>query len=266
MRRVRTANGENLEAARYPPTLRPMPERKKCEQDVQDIIFPSGKLGKPLEREFRKLFNLWVDVSRRYADHWGRKKTGAWKEVHWWYRERANVGMFAAAVWQANGVALEEYGSEKTFIAKKRKSKYRGRTDLCFSLPLSGRNFAAETKHTSSKLLEKRKGEPSFHKIIEGLEAACKDAGGVRGQGELLGMVFVTLDLPKATAGRTKVSKVIADWTKRVRNDSRLKDNPLKQCLFISWFFPTEARLLADNSTWKPGTAMFVAPAKAFTK
>jgi len=86
----------------------------------------------------------------------------------------------------------------------------------------------------------------------------------VRKQGTALSMVFVTLDLSRASAGRAEVTEAIEKWTKQVSDDSDDKNNLLKKCLFIWWFFPIEARSLADRTTRKPGTAVFVARPHTF--
>lgn len=242
-----------------------MPNRNNSEDDVQGIIFPNGKLNAQKKQEFREVFQFWCILARRYANRWGwGQPDGTWKEVHWWYRERAHVGLFASAVWMAGGVALEEYGADKTAFGANGVSKYKGRADLCFSLPLPDRNYVVETKHVPAELPYPPDNEPALNRVFTGLGDACEDANSHRCKETKLGMAFVTLDFAGGAKDRVKVTKAIEKWTKRISQDSRSKKSLLKKCLFICWFFPSEARRLADETTGKPGTAIFVAEAESF--
>jgi len=236
-----------------------MPNQKDSEADIQGIVFPNGKLEPQEKEEFREVLELWSVLARRYANRWGRT-AGTWKEVHWCYRERAQVGLFASAVWMAGGVALEEYGSEKTAFSDARVAKYKGRTDLCFSLRSPDRSYVVEAKHVAGNLPRGQMGEEQLTPIRDGLCDACEDARDVTDDGEKLGMVFVTLDLAGGEQGRAIVTQSIRKWVAAVNSDKRFK-----KCLVISWLFPFEAQLLTDGkATGKPGTAVFVASASSF--
>ncbi len=232
-----------------------MPNQKDSKADIQGIIFPNEKLAAQEKEGFREVLQLWSILARRYANRWGWGQTeGTWEEVHWWYRERAHVGLFAAAVWLAGGVALEEYGSEKNTSGEEGPTKYKGRTDLCFSLRLPKLNYIVETKHVPAELPLRRTNKDKLKPILRGLEAACTDATKHGDEDTRLGIVFVTLDLPDRVTDPVIITKSIQSWTKAVQDDPELK-----KCLAISWFFPSEARLLLDVTTGKPGTAVFIA-------
>lgn len=241
-----------------------MPKRNLREVDFQDIIFPTKTLDEQAVRKFREVFLQWTVLARRYADRW-EKKSQTWTEVHWWYRERAHVGLFTSAVWMAGGVALEEYGSEKTADPGDGPATYKGRTDLCFSLPLPNRNYVAETKHVTADLPTTAGEMPDLNPVRKALKRACKDALRHEGRDKRVGMVFVTLDSPGAIPNNSKTTEAIERWTRWVVSDSNCNTSWLKKCLFIGWLFPSEARLLTDGkTTGKPGTAIFVADADGF--
>jgi hypothetical protein len=63
-----------------------------------------------------------------------------------WYRERPHIGFLAAAIWLADGIALEEYGTHK-IIERERK---RGRADLYFRI--AKQSFYCEAKHLTLTL------------------------------------------------------------------------------------------------------------------
>lgn len=237
-----------------------MPKQTDSEVDIQGIFFPNnGKLNTQEKQAFREVFQFWCILARRYANRWGwGEPVGTWKEVHWWYRERAHVGIFASAVWMAGGVALEEYGSEKTAVGEGGAAIYKGRTDLCFSLPLPGRDYVVETKHVPSQLPYPPEADPELTPVLKGLGDACQDAKrhGRNDNDKKLGMAFVTLDFAGGVKDRAKVTQSIHSWIRAAQDNDKIK-----KCLAISWFFPSEARLLLDETTGKPGTALFVAEA-----
>jgi hypothetical protein len=243
-----------------------MPNRTVNKNDIYGIVFPNGKLEEPAKQEFRKVSQHSIALARRYANHWGREN-GTWNEVHWGYRERAHVGFFATAVWMAGGVALEEYVSEKK---RPDGTRYTGRSDLCFALP-SG-DYVAEAKHTRAELpiqlQAEREPKPVFKPILDELMSACRDASALSGQGVPLGFVFVTLQFCSPVTDEPDeqaVTAAVKTWVKAVQNHPKLK-----RCLLTSWFFPVEGRKLVVESKGSgrrygnPGTAIFVAHAKAF--
>ena len=132
---------------------------------IQDVITSDTSLG--------KIMDNWFPLVRRYAGAWKDEKTSAWKEVHWWYRKRTHVGMFAGAVWMAGGIALEEYGSEKLKRFGKSDTKYKGRSDLYFGI--MGRHFDLEAKHVYLDLPQKEQ-VVSLDPLITALREACKNA------------------------------------------------------------------------------------------
>lgn len=84
----------------------------------------------------RKYLKLWMVILREYSEYHD------WDDVPFDYNERPNVGLFAAAIWRAKGVALEEFCSDKK---DKNKVDFRGRVDLEFYI--SDYPYYTEFKH-----------------------------------------------------------------------------------------------------------------------
>jgi hypothetical protein len=100
---------------------------------------------KSLKAVFQKLRSMHEDYMRDEHD-----------DCAFWYRERPNVGLLAAAVWLCGGTSLEEYGFVKT--------KRRGRCDLWFRI--GNTSFGCEAKHLPLILSDKA----SVHKVCKKLE------------------------------------------------------------------------------------------------
>jgi hypothetical protein len=86
------------------------------------------------------ILNTWKDVITRYGELW------RWRDVPYWYNERASLGTFAAAVWLSGGVALEEYRTDKgeADVEPPVGASSKGRGDLYFHY--GGAHFIVEAK------------------------------------------------------------------------------------------------------------------------
>ncbi len=83
----------------------------------------------------------WVHdeyVTQQVYPDQGNQKLG---DCTFWYSERPQVGLFAAAVWKSGGIALEEFGTTKSAGGV----ESRGRGDLFFKLGEIG--YVCEAKH-----------------------------------------------------------------------------------------------------------------------
>ena len=72
------------------------------------------------------LLDEWMSVMLRYH-------RVSVTDVPYWYTERANVGLLAAAAWRCGYIALEEYGDVKRDTET--KDSYVGRVDLWIARP-----------------------------------------------------------------------------------------------------------------------------------
>jgi hypothetical protein len=87
--------------------------------------------------ELGRILNTWTKVLQRYLERTNDPKN----DFPWLYSERSCVGMLSVAAWQAGGLGLEEWGTEK----RRKGSSYRGRNDLY--LQLGEGVWYAEAKH-----------------------------------------------------------------------------------------------------------------------
>jgi hypothetical protein len=104
-----------------------------------------------LKPVFQKLLSMHESYMRDGGDG----------DFAFWYRERPNVGLLAAAVWLCDGISLEEYGLVK--------GKRRGRCDLWFRI--GNTSFVCEAKHLPLILSDKA----SAHKVCKKLENVARD-------------------------------------------------------------------------------------------
>jgi hypothetical protein len=65
------------------------------------------KLGLPLRTILRK----WISLNERIAQDW------RYKDVPWWYNERAALSIFSGGIWNSGEFAFEEFSDEKRKIS-----------------------------------------------------------------------------------------------------------------------------------------------------
>ncbi len=70
------------------------------------------------------ILSNWIENTDKYVDYFGGD------DLPYWFNERANVGVLAAAAWQAGFVSLEEHQIEKVSGVGEDK---KGRNDLYIS-------------------------------------------------------------------------------------------------------------------------------------
>lgn len=166
-------------------------------------------------RALRPILAEWISLNRRAV---------AWLGGTPW-NERAALSLFAAAAWQAGGLALEEFVIDKKVKRRRRKRRYSGRQDLL--IRIGSNEFNAESKQCWSRI-GPRDTDPR-RKINKYLKLACEDVrkappyGGKR-----IAMVFVVPWFPKGKRPK--------DWKARTR---RWLDKVQKlrfDC--AAWFLP----------------------------
>lgn len=113
-------------------------------------------------KSLRSVLKKWQKLIHDYI------KYCYYEDNPWWYNERAGLSILAAAVWCTNGIALEEYVTEKNEESERKK----GRCDLYIGL--NSRQFNCEAKHTFCDLTYDI-GE-AVGKVEDKLKEAIKDA------------------------------------------------------------------------------------------
>ena len=161
----------------------------------------------------KPIVDVWIDVIlQRYVAYFSISED---MDSPWWYNERATVSFLAAAAWMAEGIALEEYRTQKG----KKSNPRTGRCDL-FLGAKSRAWFECEAKHTWCAV--GRKVRNGFERAKSGLKDACHNAKqlpkaeGVR----RLGLCFLIPYLP--IGDKDYVVEQIEKWLKRAWTDSNV--------------------------------------------
>jgi hypothetical protein len=110
----------------------------------------------------KPVFARLRDVHQQYIDDSPKK------DFPYWYSERPQVGFLAAAVWKCGGIALEEYGTNKTEDDK------RGRGDLF--IKIGGKGFDCEAKRLWLRFSRSEDSEDLVGKILKDKNDGLKQA------------------------------------------------------------------------------------------
>jgi len=141
--------------------------------------------------DFNDAFKQWFLVIQKYCE------ARAWEDVPWWYNERASLSLFAAAVWNSGGIALEEYSTSKSH----KKERWSGRGDLY--VKIKRKQYVIEAKQVWSPM-GTRARRPNG-KIEEALFDARHAAGETKSWGaKRLGLVFAVPYLPNSEQDNLK--------------------------------------------------------------
>lgn len=127
----------------------------------KQIVFKHNVSKKPLwQKSWNKILEKWIFAHENYM-----KKSI--DDCSFYYNERASLSILSAAVWLADGIAIEEFVSEK-----KARKKYTGRTDLW--LKLDSYKTIIESKQCFRTI--NNKNVTSISKIIKKkMDSAIKD-------------------------------------------------------------------------------------------
>ena len=187
-------------------------------------------------RSLHPILVAWLQVAEKYLDYFDNE------DSPWWYNERATLSSFAAAVWAADGIALEEYATLKG----KTRESWSGKCDLYIGMP--SQEFACEAKQAWCRI--GRRSKNGFNMAKSGLESACKDARKLdKGEGRRLGLCFAVPYLPPRD--EKHVEHQLNDWLKAIQNIDRSS---------IAWIFPQSARrsIVTENGYFYPGVALII--------
>ena len=195
------------------------------------------KLGLPLRTVLRK----WITLNERIARDW------QYKDVPWWYNERAALSIFSGGIWNSGEFAFEEFSDEKrTVSARSRRfhRTYKGRVDLYFNI--AGKEFIAEAKVCWPRC--SRINGDNLKIIRKYLGEACADVRISKPRGQRrLGILFVVPRWKREL--RHEIDRRIDSWVAKV---SEL------DCDAAAWLFPAGTRKLRLRSTLYPGTAVLI--------
>ncbi|MDB6063936.1 MAG: hypothetical protein JWR26_144 [Pedosphaera sp.] len=169
-------------------------------------LFEKDKFWKAKERSLQDILQKWIAAQETYAS----KVEG---DYSWNYRERSCIGFLAAATWLAEGVALEEWRTEK----QREGGTGYGRCDLW--IRHNGQEYFIEAKHDHVTFRSgKHRNSGKVRQIKKRLRAATNDAKKhiVKCESSVkrLGVLFI------GTKFRSKNSKSLleqrATWLKKL--------------------------------------------------
>jgi hypothetical protein len=186
----------------------------------------------------------WIAANKRFGD------VSNWHDVAWGYNERASLSIFAAAIWDAGGIALEEYVESKDAGAtgRSRAKKYKGRCDLYGTF--NAKPYILEAKICWPSLFGKTWKEG----VLEKLEEAEDDAKvtATPNNETRAALLFVSPSIPRSKLERSDTLK---------RNFIDFLKQRTEFC--SAWTFPGEARKFCwkgEEERLYPGSAVVIKP------
>jgi hypothetical protein len=192
---------------------------------------------------FDPIFRPWLDVSKEYARAWEETP-----DFHWSYGERAHISILAAAIWDAGGIALEEYATKKA----RDKKHYSGRCDFCFKLTKSPKStgYIAEAKHRNVNCGNLRSLPAKLEKTVATAQNAMSDCHAhLKPNERRLSLVFITFrNRPKAEdkVRSEDIISAVGATHKKLKTHTTF------------WQFPDWATNQSEDSWRYPGTAVFI--------
>jgi hypothetical protein len=200
---------------------------------LKQSIWFSSSASKQL-RSLEPVFEELRSLHERYI------KSPLWVgDCAYWYGERPDIGLLAAAVWrQHGGTALEEYAAKKP--------KGRGRADLYFSLGKV--SYGCEVKRRNLNLNRVKSAEASAKNISKTLKKEYGDAKKRQKTDckvkKVLGLCFIT-----TTIDRTKLASLDERLSCRMK---MLKRDP--NCAAVVWIgFRKGEESPHNETTYSPG-------------
>ena len=177
-------------------------------------------------------------------------------DVPYWYNERANIGVLAAAAWRCGRIALEEFQYEKIDVShngetdETAQKKWNGRCDLWISDDRSEEIVEAKFKWlnmNSEKLPEL---------AVSTLDDAVRDAENTKGNDEVNAIGVAFLPLYARVDKVENIEKLIAETIKRAIE--------LKGPHLVAWCFPARLRnhIAEKNNNYLPGIVLLAKATK----
>lgn len=176
----------------------------------------------------KPVLNNWISIVSEYS------KAFKMHDACWWYTERANVGILAAAAWRTKGwLALEEYSTLKHGDDSQSKN---GRCDLYMAKKDHSISFALEAKPAWQTMRS-----DGSAKIVEKLAAAWDDVGRLN-KLEASTRVAACFAIPRmptnhGLADKNRFDDEIKKWLEgtllAIKWDA------------VAWVFPVESRQLS---------------------
>ncbi len=199
---------------------------------------------------WERLLPAWIRIHSAYTDAF----TPNDRELSLYYKERPQVGFLASAAFAAGGVALEEWGTEKT-------GGY-GRNDLWIRLcpQTETEDYAIEAKH-------KWVGFPSendrewCNKIRSLHDEAIDSAKKLKPDGKNVAVGFASISCD--TINESVLKLLAEDWWEHLFKDGAFECSSTPDGIAIVWLGPTSANSYSE--TGKTTTIALVITASLIT-
>lgn len=192
----------------------------------------------------KNILKKWTRIVCKLVQDRNWKESG--KLPPWLYNERADVSLFAGAVWRSMEYAFEEFQEEKRKLTKRRKRlshHYRGRTDMFFTV--GRQRFIVEAKQCSPGM-GAGGNETKIEHALAKARLSVKQTK--RRRQRQLAVVFVTPYVNKKKH-RRDLNQRLGNWLKAARKIP---------CSARAWVFPQETRFLRYGDRYYPGVFMII--------
>ena len=167
---------------------------------------------------------------KKTARDWHRGKDQD-SDIPFWYGERANLSLFAGALWLTDTLVFEEFSTTKHRAGRGSS----GRADIWFKI--RRQQFIGEVKHVRTNAASDNK------RLRAGMKEAVKCVREYRQlEAARLAMVFVTVEV--LARDKPKVNDRLEKWIEQVQ---KLK------CDALAWTFPKDWR----DFQYKKGDRIF---------
>lgn len=201
-----------------------------------------------------EIFKEFDSIHKEYANKYSNFERGEF-DLAYFYNERANVSIFAGAVWRQNpkdNLVLEEYscdkGNEYSSKNETNASTYKGRRDLWFCL--GGSQFRCEAKQKSWSLdqLEEKKLISAIE--LAGTESGKIDKKYIDSNNTALGLVFVTLKIKRSNLANAS--------SYLVQLENLIKKHQGNNLFVHSLILDEVINSIGENSVLYPGVLVIV--------
>ncbi|AUL95667.1 hypothetical protein D8T49_24440 [Vibrio vulnificus] len=201
-----------------------------------------------------EVFKEFDSIHKEYANKYSNFESGEF-DLAYFYNERANVSIFAGAVWRQNpknNLVLEEYSCDKDNEHPPENetnvSTYKGRRDLWFCLGESQFRCEAKQKWWSLDNLEEEKLISAIE--LAGVESSKVEKKFIDSKNTALGMVFVTLKIKRSNL--ENVSSYL------VQLGNLIKKHQADNLYVHSLILDEVINSLGETSILYPGVLVFV--------
>jgi hypothetical protein len=170
------------------------------------------------------------------------------KDAPYWYTERSNVGILAAAAWQSKRcVSLEEYSVDKSRPLGRGKQRWSGRADLW--IRVEKKEYVFEAKHRFWDIGSKaRRSIDYFPEYSQKrLNKAKQEAKRIdRKSGRALAILFIAPSIP--IIEKKKINERINIFLKKLKEVNA----------DVAWVFPSNAPDIRWERRIYPGVVMLI--------